>query len=1132
MKSNFSFLEEQFSEYYKLAVEAERNMFAAPRTAVMYARLTLEELIKWMYTYDETLSNKMPEKPTLEGMMYHQPFKQLIAQVPNLLDGLTAIRKNGNQALHNKNEVLLRYAHNSVNNLYEFTKWMYYTYVDSSVKLPLSLDSNIIPRGDGAEESIAAAKALQAQLDRIQTEAEKALKLKESELESLRAEISRIKEANLSKPVESFTLNPATEAETRSILIDVRLREAGWNLNNANDTEFEVSGMPTKTGIGYVDYVLWGNDGLPLAVVEAKHSMHDPRKGQQQAKLYADCLESRFGRRPVIFYTNGYDNWIWDSCLYPPHRVSGFYTKDELEWTIAKRSRKSLSAAQVNKEIAGRYYQEEALKRVAGTFDDKHRKALLVMATGTGKTRTAIAFVDMLMKQGWARRVLFLADRNALVIQAKNNFVKLMPNLSCADITKEKENMDIHRMVFSTYPTIVNKIDTERINDLLVYSPGHFDLIIIDEAHRSVYQKYQAIFRYFDSLLLGLTATPKSDVDKNTYELFELENHNPTYSYELDKAVEDKFLVPPKKVVSTTKFLRDGIKYDELSEEEKEEYETKFYDEITGIMPEEIDSSELNQFVFNEHTIDLVLNQLMTDGLKVEGGDKIGKTIIFAKNHRHALAVQERFYALYPHLGGDFIQVIDNYQDYAQSLIDDFSQPQKYPQIAISVDMLDTGIDIPEILNLVFFKVVRSSVKFWQMIGRGTRLCFGIFGIPENEEDKTTDKSYFLVFDYCGNFEFFGVNPDGIEVKAPKSVSQRIMEARLKIAMMLDTEDFKDESSLLYRSKLLDMLHQTVIRLNRNSFIVKTVLREVDEFSRREKWNSLSSVDTTLLFDKLTPLAEPDDADEDARRFDLLMLNLMCAFIEGTPDVYPYSAKVKSISKSLLKKKNLPVVKRKEELLKATDSDAFLKDSFPITALEEVRVEIRDLIRLLEKEKRSVVYSNFEDVLTTSVVSDAISTYQTSQNYKQRVERYVRENERNPVIQKLRKNIAITHSELQELENLLFDGNERGTKDDFIKIHGQQPLGKFIRSIVGMDVNAAKEAFGEFLNAGILTADQIRFIDMIIDYLTTNGIIEAEKLFEEPFTTFHTEGIAGLFDATDAKKIITILNHISANAAA
>jgi type I restriction enzyme R subunit len=482
-------------------------------------------------------------------------------------------------------------------------------------------------------------------------------------------------------------------------------------------------------------------------------------------------------------------------------------------------------------------------------------------------------------------------------------------------------------------------------------------------------------------------------------------------------------------------------------------------------------------------------------------------------------------------LGGSFIQIIDNYQDYTQSLIDNFSLVTHLPQIAISIDMLDTGIDIPEILNLVFFKIVRSSTKFWQMIGRGTRLCPAIFGIPENEDDTSKDKKEFLIFDYCDNFEFFGVNPDGFETSMPLSLSQRIMETQVGLAVVLQSSAFQDETHSILLNNLLDKIHQTVMRFNRNSFIVKAALREVDEFSNRERWESLTLADETIIYNQLTPLAEPEDTDEDARRFDLMMLNLMLAFIHEI-NISAYSIKLKSIAKDLLKKTNLPVVKQKEQLLKTIVSDDLWQNNLSLTTIEQVRTEIRDLIRLLEKESRRIVYSDLKDEIITQKVSDALPDYILSENYKQRVERYIRENEHNPVIQKLKQNIPISQSELQTLENMLFDGKERGSKDDFVKSYGQQPLGKFIRSIVGMDTNAAKEAFSEFLNAGNLSADQIRFVDMIIDYLSDKGVIDAEKLFDVPFTNFHTEGIAGLFDEENTNKILTILHRIDINAAA
>lgn len=1134
MESNFYFLKERFEDYYNLAREAEVNVMTKPRTSVIYARLTLEELIKWIYQFDPTLSAISLEKTTLEALMYAPAFKALIADAGNLIDGLTLIRKSGNTAIHNKTDVSMRYAHSSIQNLFEFSKWFFYTYVDSSVKLPFSFDGMLVPHGDGSAETQSTVKALEAKVDNIKLEAEKNINLKEAELEQLRAEIAQIKAQNQADPTILFTLNPTTEAETRLVLIDVMLREMGWNIDQVGCQEFEVQGMPNRTGIGYVDYVLWGDDGRPLAVVEAKNALHDPRKGQNQAKLYADCLENRYQRRPIIFYTNGYRIWIWDDKLYPPRLVAGIYSKDELEWTIQRRTRRVLTEYKINKEIAGRPYQERAIKRVAETFQGAHRKALLVMATGTGKTRTAIAIVDMLIKQKWARRILFLADRTALVRQAKGNFVKLMPDLSCINIVEEKENIDVHKMVFSTYPTMMNKIDTARVNNIPVYSPGHFDVIIIDEAHRSVYQKYQAIFEYFDAMIIGLTATPKSDVDKNTYELFDLENHNPTDFYELDEAVKDGWLVPPKRIGVTTKFQRDGIKYNELSEEDKERYEEDFTDNLSGEMPEEINSSELNKFVFNANTVDLVLTQLMNEGIKIEGGDKIGKTIIFAKNKDHANFIKERFDILYPHLKGGFLDIIAHHVDYAQNLIDNFSDLNKSPQIAVSVDMLDTGIDIPEILNLVFFKVVRSSSKFWQMIGRGTRLCPAIFGIPEGENDKSKDKKEFLIFDYCQNFEFFDLNPDGYENKLPKSVAQRTLECQISLsqALCFDFTQQNDQELFAFRCSLLDTIHKTVLNFNRNSFTVKAVLETVDKYSIRERWNSLSLGDTTEIFEKLTPLTEPIEKDEDARNFDLMMLRLMLAITNGNEPVYKYFGRLVAIGKSLLKKNNLPVVKRKEQTLRTIIDVHFGSNEVSVVTLEKIRQDIRELIKLIEKEQRHLVYTNLEDVVTDNVKADVMPTYMASDNYKQRVETYIRENENYLVIQKLKRNVPITHTELEILENLLFDGKERGTKSDFQKIYGDKPLGYFIRSIVGMDRNAADEAFADFLHSGNLSANQNQFISLIIDFLTKNGVVNADMLYEPPFTRFHIEGVSGIFDDTRADAIINILHKINQNAVA
>ena len=541
----------------------------------------------------------------------------------------------------------------------------------------------------------------------------------DAEVQRLQAEIAAIKQANQATPDN----HDYSEAETRDAFIDLLLGESGWPLDQQRDREYPVKGMPNTAEEGFVDYVLWGDDGKPLAVIEAKRTKRDPRVGQQQAKLYADCLEKEFGVRPTIFYTNGYEHWLWDDVNAPPRQVHGFLKKDELTLLHQRReTKRKLADIPIDAKVVERYYQTRAVKRVGEVFEkENQRKALLVMATGSGKTRTVIALIDQLMRANWVKRVLFLADRVALVKQAHNNFKQHLPTTPSANLIERhdprKNDHNGARICVATYPTMMGLID-EMQNGQRLYGAGHFDLIVIDEAHRSVYRKYRSIFDYFDSYLVGLTATPRDEIDRDTYSLFELEKGVPTDAYDLDEAVGDGFLVPPTAISVPLKFQREGIRYDDLSDEEKEQWDMLEWEE-GKLPPDQIDASAINKWLFNADTVDKVLEHLMTHGLKVNEGDRLGKTIIFAKNHDHAVFIAKRFDENYPHLKGEFARVIDFKTEYAQSLIDDFSVADKAPHIAISVDMLDTGIDVPEVVNLVFFKLVRSKTKFWQMIGRG-----------------------------------------------------------------------------------------------------------------------------------------------------------------------------------------------------------------------------------------------------------------------------------------------------------------------------------------------------------------------------------------------------------------------------
>jgi type I restriction enzyme R subunit len=872
--------------------------------------------------------------------------------------------------------------------------------------------------------------------------------------------------------------------------------------------------MPNDTGTGRVDYVLWGDDGKPLALVEAKRTRKSPETGRHQAKLYADCLEQRFGQRPVIFYTNGYKYWIWDDLNYPPREIEGFLKKDELERLIFRRThRKELHLVTINANIVERSYQNLAIRSITAVFENDHkRKALLVMATGTGKTRTAIALVDLLMRANWVKRVLFLADRNALITQALRAFKTHLPSATAVDLTKDDATAT-DNVVLSTYPTMLNRINRSD-GEKRIFGPGHFDLIIVDEAHRSIYQKYRALFDYFDGLLVGLTATPRDEVHRDTYRIFDLEAGVPTFAYELTDAISDGYLVPGRGVQVPFRFLRTGIRYADLSPEEQEEYEARFRDEETGAIPDQINAAALNQWLFNISTVDQALELLMQRGLKVEGGDRLGKTIIFARNQPHAEFIVQRFNINYPHYHGQFAQVIHSDIAYAQSLIDDFSEPNKQPTIAVSVDMLDTGIDVPEVVNLVFFKPVYSLVKFNQMIGRGTRLCLHLFGVDNH-------KTEFLVFDLCGNFEYFEQEIAASEQKPTDSITTKLVRTRLELSELLHRENQTE-----LRSKLLDDLHQHVATMARDNFLVRRHLQQVEEFSERSRWDNLNDTDIDAIAQSLAQL--PNGLPQEnhlAKRFDLLCLKLQIAIIKQSRDFIKLRDQVRDLLHQLETQQTVPMVKAKLALIEDIQAEIWWSDVTP-EMIEQIRHQLRDLVKFIDTKEQRIIYTDFEDELGEVTETDVpikqtgFSRYQ----YCKKVEAYIREHENHIAIAKLKRNLPLTDADLASLEELLFNAEAIESRERFETVYGKNlSLKLFIRQLVGLDRNAAKQAFAQYLEGNTFNATQIHFVNTIIDYLTQNGVMDAGLLYEPPFTDLHYEGLDGVFEPDDADQIISIV---------
>ena len=917
---------------------------------------------------------------------------------------------------------------------------------------------------------------------------------------------------------ENLIKNDPTEAQTRARYIDTMLLDAGWVKGVDWREEVELAGMPNQAQVGFADYVLYGDDGKALAVVEAKRTSVDVAKGRQQAKLYADLLERQYGRRPVVFLSNGFETRMEDG-QYPERKVAAIYSKRDLEKLFnLRRIRTSLANVSVREDIAGRYYQKGAVLAVCDSLDRKNRRrALLVMATGSGKTRTVIALVDILLRHNWVKNVLFLADRNSLVTQAKRSFVNLLENLSVTNLCEEKDNFAA-RCVFSTYQTMMNCIDTVADETgKKLFTCGHFDLLICDEAHRSIYNKYQDIFTYFDAPLVGLTATPKDEIDKNTYEVFQLENGVPTYGYDLAQAVQDGYLVDYRVAETKLKFLEEGIAYDDLPPEEQAAYEETFLDE-NGDWPDRIGAGKLNEVVFNEDTIRLVLHVLMTEGLRVNYGETLGKTILFAKNHAHAEKILQIFGEEYPHLPG-YAKVIDNYMTYAQSAIDEFSEADKLPRIAISVDMLDTGIDVPEILNLVFFKPVMSKAKFWQMIGRGTRLCPGLL----DGEDKTG----FNIFDFCGNFAFFRLSkgkptPNGLPLQGA------IFGLKAQIAWKLQDLDYQTEELITFRRRLVEEMAAKVRELNQDNFAVKQHLRFVEQYNDERTYDILTEEKLNQLRAELTPLILPDEDEASAVRFDALLYGIELAYLA---DKKTYTRAKKDLVKrvaGIAGVANIPEIAAQSELIENILHGTYLERA-GIHEFEYIRQNLRDLMKYIPRG--SAVYTtNFTDEILSTEWTEADLENDDLKNYKAKAEFYIRKNQDAPAIAKLRSNLPLGESDVQELEQILW--SEVGTKEDYEAEYGQKPLGELVREIVGLDMNAAKAAFSRYLNDTNLDARQIYFVNQIVEYIVHNGMLRDLRVLQGP--PFDRQGSLGevFQDFSLWQGIRQVIDQINANAGA
>lgn len=1125
MQSNFNFIDNELKQIREFAQRAEIRGRLDSRYACFQARLAAETALKWVFKVDPELS--LPYN-TMLGSLISDPGFQKIAK-DDAKRSLQIIQRYGNLAAHDEHAIPVQESVQVIKQLHNFLFWMHRTYFE--VNLQSEFNDKLIPdAGDIAKTSKTKLNELEQKHELEEKKLKEALEAEKTDKEASQVilaerdeEIKQLKAQIAAKKAEAekvLDTHDYSEAETRKLLIDVLLREAGWHKGTSSlQEEYELDGIDRNknaTGTGSADYVLFDDNGLPLAVIEAKKTMVDAKVGKFQALDYANAIEKKFNQRPIIFYTNGYEIYIWDDHFYPERKIQGFYKKDELQLAIERRtSRKSILNPTINRKTVERPYQHLAIIAVTEHFEKKnHRKALLVMATGSGKTRLTIALVEVLQKANWAKRVLFLCDRNSLVRQAKKAFTVFLPNSPAVDLRDAKSD-NLSRVCLSTYHTMMNLINEFKDGERL-FTPGHFDLLVIDEAHRSIYQKFSAIFDYFDSYLVGLTATPRDEVDKNTYQIFSLTKETgPVYGYDLGEAIDQNYLVNYLKAQVSTKLSRGGLTYSQLNDEDKEEYEKHFADEVTGDMPEKVGKEAINKWLFNIPTVDSFLKDLMERGIKISGDDKLGKTIIFARNSDHARFIVERFDANYPHHKGHFCAQIDyTLGKDAEGMIDKFKKADGMPQIAVSVDMLDTGIDVPEVVNLVFAKPVYSKVKFWQMIGRGTRKCENLFGPGD-------DKKCFYVFDYCENFEFFEAKPGGVESSPGIPLSQRIFRNKLMLADLLKEDDSEDAAAI--RKEMFDNLHEYVSAMWNENFLVRPHLERVGRLKSRDTWNNLDDELRAEVAKSISGLpSEFDSDDEYAKRWDHLLLKTELSLLTKDAEYKSLMKKIIKVADKLEDKTTIPDVKKQLAFIQAIKTEEFW-ESMNLKVLEDIRKCLRLLIQYIDTSEKIIVYSNFSDNLAEAVAfkpgTEAFKNDDLAA-FRQKMKAIINENLDKEVIWKVRCNRPLTDADLKQLEYILqlSTAEDKATfkeayQDNFHEKTGKEnpSLELLIRSIVGLNRDAVEKEFADFIEKSNFSALQLAFVKKIIDYFVEDGFVREGILYEPPFSDMYHDGPEGLF---------------------
>jgi type I restriction enzyme R subunit len=1116
---NFDFLRPKRPELAALGGFAENYAYPDPVSALVKLRSFAEQMVLAIY---HELGLPKPFQWNLNDLLNETTFDQAVPHV--VVSKLHALRINGNKAAHGE-KGSTQTALWLLQEGFDLGRWFFLTFDGgTTAQCP-----RFLPPSSGGIEAES-----KQQLKREKKEVIQKLAAQEAQMLKLLADLeeARARAATAQKTSDELQalLRTGTgaadelqfdEETTRRRLIDEQLVAADWNVG-AKGTSTEhvvqeetVEWQPTQSGIGYADYVLKGDDGKSLAVIEAKKTSKSPELGRTQAKLYADGLEKTHGRRPIIYYTNGVDIFLWnDGAGEPPRKVYGFYSQDSLQYLhFQVREGEPATAVAPNPAIANRMYQIEAVKRVVERFAGKHRRALVVQATGTGKTRVAVSLCDALLRAKWVKRILFLCDRRELRKQADGVFKQFMPSEPRTIVTAETAKDRDKRIYLATYPAMMKCYES--------FDVGFFDLIIADESHRSIYNRYRDLFLHFDALQVGLTATPVRFIARNTYRLFGCEDQDPTVYFSFEEAIghDPPYLVPFQVQTHTTQFLRQGIRYRDMSPEQQRELE----EQEANASAIDVDAEQVDRQIFNKDTNRAILRNLMEYGVRDATGSRPGRTIVFARNHNHAVLLQNLFDQMYPQYGGNFCRVIDNYDSRAEQLIDDFKGEGHNPDltIAISVDMLDTGIDVPEIVNLVFAKPIRSYVKFWQMIGRGTRLCENLFGPGRH-------KTHFLIIDHWGNFDYFGEGFEEAEPKQTKSLLQRLFESRFQLA-----EVALQKADVAAFDLAVTLIGEDIAALPEGTIAIRDKWREIRTVGKESALKQFEPATKAVLRNDIAPLMQWRDAAGNAAAYecDHLIAKMQIDLLRKSGQFVDYRDQLLNQIEGL--QVNLSQVRAKADAIAKARSKPFW-DSVSVQSLEEIRRELRGIMQYRQKPVTPQLPPKVIDVREDAALIERRQHIPKLEGlelaaYRNRVEQVLQDLfDDNETLHKIKAGEAVSETDLDALNAMVLAQNPDLDLNDLLVHYPNtaNDLAVSIRRVIGLDAAKVHAHFTEFVHQhSELNSTQIRFLSLLENHISKYGAIELERLYESPFTTLHSDGVDGVFkDDRQINELLAILS--------